>query len=47
MLHGKFTAMLLNTGIHSMANEGWKLCKNDQDKFVNNYDLRNDDGMTI
>ena len=46
-VHGKFTAMLWNTGIHSMANGGRKLCENDQDKFINNCDLRNDDDMTI
>ena len=43
MLHGKFTAMLQNSGIHSMANGVSKLCENDQDKFINNCDLRNDD----
>ena len=43
MIHGKFTAMLWNTGIHPMANGGRKLCENDQDKFINICDLRNDD----
>ena len=47
MLHGKFTAMPWNTGIHSMANGGWKLCKNDQDKVINNCDVRNDNDVTI
>ena len=44
MLHGKFTAMLWNTGIQSMAIGGEK---NDEDKFINNVDLRNDDDMMI
>ena len=43
MLHGKFTAMLWNTSIHSMANGFQKLCENAQDKFINKGDLRNDD----
>ena len=30
----KFPAMLWNTGIHSMANGGRKLCENDQDNFI-------------
>ena len=34
LLHVKFTAMLWNTGIHSMANGGRKLCENDQDNFI-------------
>ena len=47
IVHGKFTAMLWNTGIHSMANGGWKLCENDQDKFINKGDLRNNNDMTL
>ena len=47
MLHGKLTAMLWNTGICSKANGCQKLCKNDQDKFINKGDLRNNDDMTI
>ena len=39
--------MLWNSGIHSMANGGRKLCKNDQNKFINKGDLRNDNDMTI
>ena len=46
MLHGKFTALLWNTGIHSMANGGGKLCENDQAKFIN-CDLRNNYDMSI
>ena len=42
MLHGKFTAMLWDTGIHSMADGGRKLCENDQDKFINNVNVQND-----
>ena len=48
MLHGKFTAMLWNTGIHSMANAGQKLCENDQDKFINTVICEwRDDDMTM
>ena len=47
MLHWKFTSILWSTGIHSIANGGLKLCENDQDKFINNCDLRNYDDMTI
>ena len=46
MVHGKFTAMLWNTGIHSMAIGGRKLCKNYQYKFINKCDLRNNVDMT-
>ena len=46
MVHGKFTVMLWNTGIYSMANGGRKLCENDHDKFIDIIDLRNDDDMT-
>ena len=47
MVHGNFTAMLWNTVIHSMANEGRKLCENDQDTFINKGYFQNDDDMTI
>ena len=46
MVPGKFTGMLWNTGIHSMANWGRKF-ENDQDKFINNVDLRNDNDMAM
>ena len=34
MFHGKFTAMLWNTGIHYMADGGSKVCENDHDNFI-------------
>ena len=46
MVHGKFTAMLWNTGIHSMASRGRKLYENDQNKYINKGDIWNNDDMT-